>query len=232
MFHNIGKKIKGIAIFFFILMLAGSAVCGWLCYENCWFSEQDPGRLLSAAGTVLAGAVISFAFAALLSGFGQLISAAEDTADSNDEIIRRLKILTERVENLPVITLSSRYETARDADDKKEKEENEKAEHGEKRYESGRAWKCASCGNMNPCESETCISCGERGLWKCPRCGRVNPSSLDVCPGCRNRMEWKCRACGEKNGENDRRCVGCGRYRDDPVLKELDSDLPDTEAIG
>ena len=229
MFRNIGKKIKGLSVFFFILMLAASGICGYLCYDEGWFYAEDPGRLLSAAGTGLAGAVIAFAVAVLVNGFGQLILAAEDTADSNDEIIRRMKVLTERVEKLPVITLTSKYELAAEKEQSPEKENGKKDESAKAHAESGRAWKCASCGNLNPCSGETCIACGERGLWKCARCGRVNPSSLDVCPGCRTRVEWKCKACGEKNGENDRRCVGCGRYRDDPVLKALDEALPDTE---
>lgn len=214
MFRNIGKKIKGMAIFLFILGAAAVAAAAWLCYDRAWFFVNDPERVLSAAGVFATGVFIDFLFSALLYGCGQVISTAEDVADSNDEIVRRLDTLTERVEKLPVVPLSSRREEEADSGERETRKGGASTLKELPRENMNRTWSCPECGNVNSCAHENCVACGETGRWKCAVCGKLLPAAQDVCPDCGTKDVWVCRECGEKNPRNDARCLGCGRYRE------------------
>ena len=89
MFKHIGRKIKGLAKFFFWLTVIGCALIGLLIILNgpALFANESQGTtifVLIGIGVIIAGIIIAWFQNFLLYGFGELI-------DSNQKILEILQ---------------------------------------------------------------------------------------------------------------------------------------------
>jgi len=177
-----------------------------------YLDTRETGDLIRAIAIAAGGILLSFVNALVFYALGQMLDTMMDIADSNDDILKQTRILTERVEHLPVVSLNSRFGNPPAGDVKKEAAPPvpRPAEHGST---SDKPWKCPECGNINPAEIDKCASCGQTGLWQCPKCGKVNPYSVDECTGCGALDSWICPDCGEINPRKNFSCSNCGRAR-------------------
>lgn len=211
MFRKSGKKIKIIAWIFFILGIVASLAFGTQRLLQ-YLDSNELNDLYWAIGIALGGIIVSFILSLMFYACGQLLDTAEDIADSNDEMVRLTRILIERVEHLPVVSLNSRFGNPPPAPglDKKEPAPQPAVPRGST---AGNPWKCPECGNVNPTDTEKCLSCGQKGLWQCPKCGKVNPYSVDECTECGTLDTWICSACGEVNPRKNLTCGKCEKER-------------------
>ena len=151
MYHNIGRKIKGLAVFLAILGSVGCLVVGALMIEG-------GNQLLSFAGAgqygyndgvnyiglavIILGPIISWLNSFVLYGFGELIAQQQEAAQTAARIETQLGNMVKALLSIP---------------------DSAPAPAPPKPT----TWTCPACGNVN-----------EFAKTSCPKCGKHRPVEL------------------------------------------------------
>lgn len=92
MFRNIGKQIKGIAIFLSVIeILAAIGGAAYMIYAGNELGLQNNESFLVAAGIVIAGILIAWLSNMLVYSYGQLVDSAERIARNTEILVKRSK---------------------------------------------------------------------------------------------------------------------------------------------
>lgn len=94
MFNNVGKKIKGIALTAFVILLIVSVILAWLISKD-FFSKNDSESILLGILVfvliVAVGVLVSWLIILMTYAFGELVDANQIQVQQNNIIIELLR---------------------------------------------------------------------------------------------------------------------------------------------
>ena len=149
MFENTGRKLKVIALIWFILVVIASIIV-FIVYLN-GVHPALPGEILLALVILIAGVVVAFLSSIILYAFGDIVENAEKTKENTYNILKKFNTIN-TVNNISDIGFTKT---------------NNESEYN--RYDSGIIdkenigldWTCSNCGTVNSKYSMGCSNCGQ-----------------------------------------------------------------------